>query len=435
MTPRRRKSHRSRQQRIGFESLESRQVLTAAFVDVDPDIWAWDAGAAAESADIWTESWVASDGWYDDSWWVDDSSWNDEGSWSNDDWWVTADWSGDDSAVGIDVATAVVDGVVDDASGLQTGITVDAGSALTGGDGGSEWNAFAPETTRSPEPVPAAETFVVLLEPQDVAAESFALAEPSSEPAIDVLWGTISEGLTDVAVAVETAETSASDQDASGTDPTSYEVIQEGNDPAPESLDDADVAEWGETVLMVDDPVAMVDDPVAMVDDPVAMVDDPVAMFDDPVAVFDDPVAVFDEPVAVFDEPVAVFDEPVAVVDDPVAVVDDPVAVVDDPVAVVDDPVAVVDDPVAVFDDPVVMVDEPVAVFDEPVAMVDPTTLPPRPTVAKTQGLAGRFTSWFGMFMQGFGGFSASSDAASLSDSEIPGRGRLRGRLPFRPAN
>jgi len=306
---------------------------------------------------------------------------------------VTADWSGDDSAVGIDVATAVVDGVVDDASGLQTGITVDAGSALTGGDGGSEWNAFAPETTRSPEPVPAAETFVVLLEPQDVAAESFALAEPSSEPVIDVLWGTNSEGLTDVAVAVETAETSASDQDASGTDPTSYEVIQEGNDPAPESLDDADVAEWDETVLMVDDPVAMFDDPVAMVDDPVAMVDDPVAMVDDPVAMFDDPVAVFDDPVAVFDDPVSVVDDPVAVVDEPVAVVDDPVA------------------------------------------MVDPTTLPPRPTVAKTQGLAGRFTSWFGMFMQGFGGFSASSDAASLSDSEIPGRGRLRGRLPFRPAN
>ena len=381
MTPRRRKSHTSRQQRIGFESLESRQVLTAGFADVSPAIWTGDAGA--ESTDIVADSWVAFDGWYDDSWWVDDGAWvdagawvddtwwNDEGSWSNDDWWVTADWSGDDSTVGIDVATAVVDGVVDDESGLQTGITVDAGSTVTGGEGGSEWNAFAPEATPGPDAASALETLVVSLEPEDVSAESFTPTEPSSEPVTDVLWGTVSEGLTDVTVAAETTETSASDQDASAIDPPPYEMIREGNDPAPAALDDVADAEWDEPVLMVDDPVT-------------------------------------------------VFDEPVFMVDEPVAVVDEPVAVVDEPMTVVDEPMTVVD--------------EPVAVVYEPMTVVAPTAVPPLPPVATTQGLAGRSTSWFGMFMQGFGGFSASSDAASLSDSEIPGRGR-RGRLPFRPAN
>jgi hypothetical protein len=389
MTPRRRKSHRSRQQRIGFESLESRQVLTAGFADVGPAIWTGDAGA--ESTDIVADSWVAFDGWYDDSWWVDDGAWvddtwwNDEGSWSNDDWWVTADWSGDDSTVGVDVATAVVDGVVDDESGLQTGITVDAGSTVTGGEGGSEWNAFAPEATPGPDGASALETLVVSLEPEDVSAESFTPTEPSSEPVTDVLWGTVSEGLTDVTVAAETTETSASDQDASAIDPPPYEMIREGNDPAPAALDDVAAAEWDEPVLMVDEPVLMVDEPVLMVDEPVFMVDEPVA-------------------------------------------------VVDEPMTVVDEPMTVVDEPMTVVDEPMTVVYEPMTVVYEPMTVVAPTAVPPLPPVATTQGLAGRSTSWFGMFMQGFGGFSASSDAASLSDSEIPGRGR-RGRLPFRPAN
>jgi len=501
MIQRRRKPRRSRQQRIGFESLESRQVLTAAFVDVDPGMWAWDAGAAAESADIWAESWVASDGWYDESWWGDDSSWvddnwwNDEGSWSNDDGWVTASWSSDDAAVGIDVATAVVDGVVDNDTGLQTSITVDADSTVIGGDGDGGWSAFAPEVIPVPEAASALETSGVSLEPQDVLSEVFTTAEPFFELVDEVLWGTVSEGLTDVTV---TAEASAGDQNGAVIDASSYEFILRSDDSTPAVLDDAAVAEFDEPLAVFDEPLAVFDEPLAVLDEPVAVFDEPVAVFDEPVAVFDEPVAVFDEPVAVFDEPVAVFDEPVAVFDEPVAVFDEPVAVFDEPVAVFDEPVAVFDEPVAVLDEPVAVFDEPVAVFDEPVAVLDepvavldepvavldepvavldepvavldepvavldepvavldepvavldepvavvdvpvavvaPITVPPRPPVAKTQGLAGRSTSWFGMFMQGFGGFSASSDAASLSDSEIPGRGRLRGRLPFRPAN
>ena len=366
MTRRQRRPRRNHQQRIGFESLESRQVLAADFGDVDLDLWAWDAGAAAESVDILAESWLASDGWYDDSWWVDDgswvdnTSWSDAGSWSNDDWWVTANWSGDDSAVGTTVASAVEDvggddGSGDDGSGLQTATTGDAGSTETAGEAVSEWYSFAPETTPGPEAASAFETVTVALEPQDVSAETFTPPERSSEPVIEVLWGTVSDGVTDVSV---TAETSAGDQDAAVIDAPSSDVILEGVDSALAGLDDTAVTE---------------------------------------------------------------FDDPVVVVDDPVVVVDDPVAVVDDPVAVVDDPVAVVDDPVAVVDDPV--------------AVVAPTTVSPPPPVAKTQGSAGRSTSWFGTFMQRFGGFSAASDPASLSDSEIPGRGRLRGRLPFRPAN
>ena len=361
MPQRPRRPRRNHQQRIGFESLESRQVLTAAFVDVDPDMWAWDAGM--ESADIGAESWVASDGWHDDSLWIDDGSWvddswwSDEGSWSNDDWWVTADWSGDDAAVGTDVATAVVDAGVGDDTGLQTAITVDAGSTVSGEDSGSGWSAVAPEVVSGPEADTALETSGVSLEPQDVVADFFAPAEPSSEPVIDVLWDTVSEGFTDVTVAAVTSEISAGDRDASVTDPTSYEVILGSNDPAPEALDDAAVTEWDETVTAFDDPVAVVDDPVAVFDDPVAVVDDPVAVVDDPVAVFDDPVAV-----------------------------------------------------------------------------VAATTVPPRQTPAHVGVSAGGSTSWFGMFMRGFGGFSAASDPAGLSDSEIPGRGR-RGRLPFRPAN
>ena len=338
MTRRQRRPRRNHQQRIGFESLESRQVLAADFGDVGPDLWAWDAGAAAEFADISAESWVASDGWYDDSWyddswwvddgsWVDDTSWNDAGSWSNDDWWVTADWSGDDSAVGTTVASAVEGAGGDDGSGLQTATTGDAGSTVTAGEAVSERYSFAPETTPGPEAASAFETFIVSLEPQNVSAETFTPSERSSEPVIEVLWGTVSDGVTDVTV---TAETSAGDQDAAVIDAPSSDVILEGVGSAPAGLDDTAVTE---------------------------------------------------------------FDDPVAVVDDPVAVVDDPVAV------------------------------------------VAPTTVSPPPPVAKTQGSAGRSTSWFGMFMQRFGGFSAASDPASLSDSEIPGRGRLRGRLPFRPAN
>jgi hypothetical protein len=392
MPQRPRRPRRNHQQRIGFESLESRQVLTAAFVDVDPDLWAWDAGV--ESADIGAESWVASDGWYDDSWWIDDGSWvddswwSDEGSWSNDDWWVTADWSGDDAVVGTDVATAVVDA----GSGLQTAITVDAGSSVSDDGSGSGWSAVAPEVVPGPEAETALETSGVSLERQDVVADFFAPAEPSSEPVIDVLWDTVSEGFTDVTVAAVTSEISAGDREASVTDPTSYEVSLGSNDPAPEALDDAAVTEWDETVLA------------------------------------------FDDPVTAFDDPAAVFDDPAAVVDDPAAVVDDPAAVVDDPAAVVDDPAAVFDDPAAVFDDPAAVFDDPVTVFDDPAAVVATTTVPPRQTPAQVGVSAGRSTSWFGMFMRGFGGFSAASDPASLSDSEIPGRGR-RGRLPFRPAN
>jgi hypothetical protein len=392
MTHRRRQARKSRQQRIGFESLESRQVLTAGLGGVDPDLWAWDAGAAAESADILAESWVASDGWYDDNWWVDDgswvddTSWNDGGSWSNDDWWVTADWSGDDSAFGTDVVTAFVDAVADEGSGLQTAIKVDVGSTVTGEAAVSEPNPFAPEATPGPEAVPAAETFIVSLTPYDVAAESVHRVELSVEPVTEVLWGTVFEDLTAVTVATATADTTAGDQHESVIDVPSFELILEGFDPAPAVLDDAAVTELDDPVVMVDEPVATVDEPVAMVDEPVVMVDEPVVM-------------------------------------------------VDDPVVMVDDPVVMVDDPVVMVDEPVVMVDEPVATVDESVAVVPSTPLPAGRTPAKTQSVAGRFTSWAGMFVQGFGGFSGSSDAASLSDSEIPGRGRLRGRLPFRPAN
>ena len=361
MTHRRRQARKSRQQRVGFESLESRQVLAADFGDVDPDLWAWDAGAAAESADILAESWEASDGWYDDNWWVDDSSWvddtswNDAGSWSNDDWWVTANWSGDDSAVGTAVASAVEDAGGDDGSGLQTAIKVDVGSTVTGEAAVSEPNIFAPEVTPGPEAVPAAETFIVSLTPYDVAAESVHRVELSVEPVIEVLWGTVSDGVTDVTV---TAETSAGDQDAAVIDAPSFNVILEGVDSATAGLDDTAVTEF-------EDPSAVVDEPVATVDEPVVMVDDPVVMVDEPV----------------------------------------------------------------------VMVDEPVATVDESVAVVPSTPLPAGRTPAKTQSVAGRFTSWAGMFVQGFGGFSGSSDAPSLSDSEIPGRGRSRSRLPFRPVN
>jgi hypothetical protein len=119
------------------------------------------------------------------------------------------------------------------------------------------------------------------------------------------------------------------------------------------------------------------------------------------------------------------------VVEDPVVVVEDPVVVVEDPVVVVEDPVVVVEDPVVVVEDPVVVV----AVVDPVVVAELPASPPSWVTAPAVFGVARRVSSWIGMVMPGFGGSQGSGDSIGSSDSEFPGRGRSRSRLPFRPAS
>ena len=103
---------------------------------------------------------------------------------------------------------------------------------------------------------------------------------------------------------------------------------------------------------------------------------------------------------------------------------------------VVEDPVVVVEDPVVVVEDPVVVVEDPVVVVEDPVVVAEPPASPPRRgTVPAVFGVARRFSSWIGMVMPGFGGSQGSGDSIGSSDSEFPGRGRSRSRLPFRPAS
>jgi hypothetical protein len=115
------------------------------------------------------------------------------------------------------------------------------------------------------------------------------------------------------------------------------------------------------------------------------------------------------------------------VVADPVVV--DPVVV--DPVVV--DPVVV--DPVVVVEDPVVAVAVEVAVVDPVVVAELPASPPRRITAPAVFGVARRVSSWIGMVMPGFGGSQGPGDSIGSSDSEFPGRGRSRSRLPFRPAS
>jgi hypothetical protein len=122
-------------------------------------------------------------------------------------------------------------------------------------------------------------------------------------------------------------------------------------------------------------------------------------------------------------DPVVV--DPVVV--DPVVV--DPVVV--DPVVV--DPVVVVVHPVVVVEDPVVVVE--VAVVDPVVVAELPASPPRRITAPAVFGVARRVSSWIGMVMPGFGGSQGPGDSIGSSDSEFPGRGRSRSRLPFRPAS
>jgi hypothetical protein len=121
------------------------------------------------------------------------------------------------------------------------------------------------------------------------------------------------------------------------------------------------------------------------------------------------------------------------VVEDPVVVVEDPVVVVEDPVVVVDDPVVAVDDPVVAVAvvDPVVAV----AVVDPVVVAELPASPPSWVTAPAVFGVARRVSSWIGMVMPGFSGSQGSGDSIGSSDSEFPGRGRSRSRLPFRPAS
>jgi hypothetical protein len=130
--------------------------------------------------------------------------------------------------------------------------------------------------------------------------------------------------------------------------------------------------------------------------------------------------------------------DPVVVVEDPVVVVEDPVVVVEDPVVAVEDPVVAVEDPVVVVEDPVVAVE--VAVVDpavvDPVVVAElPASPPRRITAPAVFGVARRVSSWIGMVMPGFGGSQGPGDSIGSSDSEFPGRGRSRSRLPFRPAS
>jgi hypothetical protein len=110
-----------------------------------------------------------------------------------------------------------------------------------------------------------------------------------------------------------------------------------------------------------------------------------------------------------------------------VVVVADPV--VADPVVVVEDPVVAVE--VAVVDPAVV---DP-AVVDPVVVAELPASPPRRITAPAVFGVARRVSSWIGMVMPGFGGSQGPGDSIGSSDSEFPGRGRSRSRLPFRPAS
>lgn len=88
----------SQSQRLGFETLESRDLLAA---DVGLDWWAEPADFGSADDWSWTfdESWagdIGADQAWDDGWWVEDVSWND-GSW-NDGSWPPADDSGSDGA-------------------------------------------------------------------------------------------------------------------------------------------------------------------------------------------------------------------------------------------------------------------------------------------------------------------------------------------------
>jgi hypothetical protein len=132
-------------------------------------------------------------------------------------------------------------------------------------------------------------------------------------------------------------------------------------------------------------------------------------------------------------DPVVVVEDPVVVVEDPVVVVEDPVVVVEDPVVAVEDPVVAVEDPVVVVEDPVVVVE--VAVVDPVVVAELPASPPRRITAPAVFGVARRVSSWIGMVMPGFGGSQGPGDSIGSSDSEFPGRGRSRSRLPFRPAS
>ena len=79
---------------------------------------------------------------------------------------------------------------------------------------------------------------------------------------------------------------------------------------------------------------------------------------------------------------------------------------------------------------------DPVVVVEDPVVVAEPPASPPRRgTVPAVFGVARRFSSWIGMVMPGFGGSQGSGDSIGSSDSEFPGRGRSRSRLPFRPAS
>jgi hypothetical protein len=114
-------------------------------------------------------------------------------------------------------------------------------------------------------------------------------------------------------------------------------------------------------------------------------------------------------------------------------VVVDPVVAVEDPVVAVEDPVVAVEDPVVAVEDPVVAVE--VAVEDPVVVAELPASPPRRITAPAVFGVARRVSSWIGMVMPGFGGSQGPGDSIGSSDSEFPGRGRSRSRLPFRPAS
>ena len=102
----------------------------------------------------------------------------------------------------------------------------------------------------------------------------------------------------------------------------------------------------------------------------------------------------------------------------------------------VDDDSWEVDSGEAQSSDPVVVVEDPVVVVEDPVVVAEPPASPPRRgTVPAVFGVARRFSSWIGMVMPGFGGWQGSSDSIGSPDSEFPGRGRSRSRLPFRPAS
>lgn len=168
----------SQSHRLGFETLESRDLLAA---DVGLDWWAEPADPAATDDWSWTfdESWAGDTGAdqaWNDGWWVDDVSWNDVA-------WPPADASGSDGA------WSDWFDWTDQAGG-------DAGDA--------GW--VSEDTAADPSDTPAAPIDVVTT-PIDAPEPTVVVAAPTDDPEVDQSTQVVDATVPPPAVAYEDSNT------------------------------------------------------------------------------------------------------------------------------------------------------------------------------------------------------------------------------------